>query len=209
MEPRRRTGCSADIAGSSEGESVNLRSGLEVEEPHAVVPWGISQTELQCLFGESGAGSQLRFVTDGYYVLHGRTIGGLNTSVGLQLRPRSEKGRLTELEFFDNGKKELQASFRLFQQHLEHALGPPSRTKAGSFSRDLPSYEWYLGRIRVYHWVMDRFGPEEHVRIVRKGWLSRWLRQDSRAAKGVPPNKRMKEATWQGRRDKRGRIPPG
>jgi len=164
-----------DIARSSEGELVNLRNALELEEPHTLVPWDISQAELLSLFGDSGTRCQLSFVTDGYYVLRGRTFGGLDTSIGLHFRPQSAKGRLKELEFFDNGQKELQASFRLFQQHLERALGPPSKTEAGSFSRDLPSYEWYLGRIWVYHWVMDRFGPEEHVRVVRKGGLTRWL----------------------------------
>jgi hypothetical protein len=95
--------------------------------------------------------------------------------VGFHFRPQSETGALAELEFFDNGSHDLQASFAVYQRHLELAFGKPSHTSAGSFSSDMPSYEWRRGRLRVSHFVMDRFGPEEHVRIVRRSWLTGWL----------------------------------
>ena len=151
------------------------RAGLELEDPRLTIRWGIRPGELRSLFRDSGCEDLLRSVTEGYIVLRCRALAGLETQLGLHFRPRSEEGRLAELEFFDNGQKELRASYDLYQSHLEHAFGRPSRSKPGLCAEDLPSHEWRTRGIRVSHYVMERFGPEEHVRVRRPTWLTSWL----------------------------------
>jgi hypothetical protein len=149
--------------------------GFELEEPRLTIPWGIQPAALRILFHEAELKSELRCVTEGYYVALCTVLGGLKTMLGFHFRPQSETGVLVELEFYENGANDLEASFALYQRHLEQTFGPPSRTKAGLLSPNLPTCEWHRGRIRVSHWVMERFGPEEHVRIVRRGGLARLL----------------------------------
>jgi len=159
------------------GENVLLtRSGLELEDPHLTIPWSIRPAELRKLFRDSGQEGRLRFVTDGYFVLPCRTLAGLDTHMGLHFRPGSEKGQLAELEFFDNGQKELKASYDLYQQHLERVLGRPSRSKVGLLAAELPTHEWRTRGLQVSHYVMERFGPEEHVRVTRMPWPFAWLK---------------------------------
>jgi len=159
------------------GESALLtRSRTELEDPHLAVPWSIRPEELRKLFRESGQEGRLRFVTEGYFVLPCRTLGGLETHLGLHFRPRSEKGRLAELEFFDNGQKELKDSYDLYQQHLEQVFGRPWFSRAGSFAPEMPTHEWLRRGLYVSHYVVERFGPEEHVRVTKLPWCFAWLR---------------------------------
>ncbi len=151
------------------------RAGLELEDPRVTVPWGIRPPELWGLFRSSGREDLLRLVTDGYIVLRCRTLGGLETQLGFHFTPRSEKGRLAELELFDNGQKDLKASYDLYESHLEQLFGRPSRSKPGTVAADLPWHEWRTRGVRVRHYVMERFGPEEHLRATRSAWLPRWL----------------------------------
>jgi hypothetical protein len=156
-------------------DGVLTRSGLKLEDPHLTIAWSIRPAELRELFRESGQEGRLRFVTEGYFVLSCTALAGLETQLGLHFRPRSEAGRLAELEFFDNGQQELKASYELYQQHLERVFGPPSRSRAGLSTAQLPTHEWRTRGLRVSHYVMERFGPEEHVRVTRMPWLSAWL----------------------------------
>jgi hypothetical protein len=121
---------------------VSVRKGLTLEEPSIRIPWGIRQPDLRALFADTGGHAGLRLVTQGYYVARCRALGGLDTQVGFHFRPQSENGILAELEFFDSGQRQLEASYKLYQQHLEQVFGPPSRTQGGSFSAELPSHEW-------------------------------------------------------------------
>jgi hypothetical protein len=90
----------------------------------------------------------------------------LTHKLGFHFEPRSG-GRLVELEFFRDSYQNLGASYRDFQERFEREFGPPSKTKPGD--QGLPSHEWIMGAVSIHHFILDRFGPEEHMRVRWRG----------------------------------------
>jgi hypothetical protein len=138
---------------------VELAEGFEIETPAVLVPWGISEATLLALLP-----APPRHVTTGYYVIHCTSLSGLEHELGFHFSPK-EDGRLVELEFFRQAYADLRGSFDDFQRHLELTFGPPVSTSAGD--EDFPTYGWRFGAATVRHYLLNRFGPEEHVRITR------------------------------------------
>jgi hypothetical protein len=136
---------------------MNIEHGFLLESPEVAVPWGISETELAALI-KTG----LRKITVGYLTLPCTSLPGLPHNLGFHFEPRSG-GRLVELEFFRSSYPNLAASFREFQEAFEKEFGPPSKTAQGDHG--LPSYEWIMGTVSIRHFILERFGPEEHMRI--------------------------------------------
>ena len=137
---------------------MDLRSTFDIEDPRVSVPWGATEEQLVNLL----ASASPRRVTRGYITLRVRVLGGLNCILGFHFR---ESGRLSELEFFRTSYPDQHASFDEFQRHFEQAFGPPSGTEAGDHG--FPSHEWRVPGARVVHYVINRFDPEEHMRIQR------------------------------------------
>lgn len=140
---------------------MELREGFTIEEPAVSVPWGITEAELVTLI----EAPELRRVTRAYYTLPATVLGGLRCMLGFHFLGR--RGGLSELEFFRTAYPDLRASFEEFQRHVERVFGPPTRTSPGG--EGLPSHEWRLSGVSIVHFVLDRFGPEEHMRIRRAG----------------------------------------
>ena len=138
---------------------MDLARGYQIEDPSAFVPWGVAEPELLGLFP-----SQLRHVTDGYYTMQCKSLTGLTHMLGFHFNPRID-GKLVELEFFRRAYPDLTASFNEFQRHLELTFGAPDQSVPGD--EGMLNYTWLLGPTRIRHFVFDRFGPEEHVRIAR------------------------------------------
>jgi hypothetical protein len=69
------------------------------------------------------------------------------------------------LEFFRR-RPQLNLSFREFQEHLVDVFGPPLRTWGSQ--KTFPAHRWLIEDVGIYHYVIDRFGPEEHLEM-RKG----------------------------------------
>lgn len=139
---------------------MDLTRGFQIEEPNVLVRWGISEKELVELLGTHG----LRPITGGYYTISCSSLGGLRHELGFHFTPRAH-GRLTELEFFRRTAKELQSSFAEFQHYFEKNFGPPAQSADGL--ENFPSHKWLMGPVEIVHYVIDRFGPEEHMRIRR------------------------------------------
>jgi hypothetical protein len=95
---------------------------------------------------------------------------GLQDELGFHFTPRGGD-RLDELEFFRRAYPDNAASFRNFQDHLERTFGPPTQTRDGAAG--FPTHEWHVPDARVIHFVHDRFGLEEHVRITRASLSNR------------------------------------
>lgn len=136
---------------------MDIARGFSIEQPVAFVPWGITETQLKALLG-----ANLRHVTRGYYTAHCKSLGGMEHELGFHFKPRAN-GRLLELEFFRQAYPCQEESFKEFQDHFEHVFGAPSKTFPGTCG--LPSHEWQLKGVTIVHFVHDRFGPEEHMRI--------------------------------------------
>jgi hypothetical protein len=129
----------------------NPREGFRIESPDAFVPWGISEGDLLAMFGD-----RLKRVTDGYFVMECTSLTGLRHMLGFHFRPRIN-GKLTEFEFFRRSYPSLTGSFEEFQHHLELTFGEPSVKKISD------SYEWHFDGVDLKHYIIDRFGPEEHA----------------------------------------------
>jgi hypothetical protein len=138
---------------------MELDEAFTIEEPPISVAWGITEAELEALVRAPG----LRRVTTAYYTLPVTVLGGLRCMLGFHFR--GPRGGLSELEFFRTAYPDPRASFEEFQRHFERAFGPPSITEPGAAG--LPSHEWRLPRVTIVHAIVDRFGPEEHMRIRR------------------------------------------
>lgn len=104
-------------------------------------------------------------VAPGYYTSECWVFGGLRVKIGFHFRPQTETGRLRELEFFDNGEKDICRSYELFHASLLRVFGPPTSTCRGDLGHAMPACEWRLGRVSIRHFTIDRFGPEEHLRF--------------------------------------------
>lgn len=139
---------------------MNLIAGFQLETPNVFVPWGVSESQLQSLLGEHG----LKQVTHGYYTLSCVSLGGLSHQLGFHFHPRHH-GTLNELEFFRRSYEDLKASFDEFQKHFEQFFGKPSieLSKTDGF----PGFTWSLNGVQIVHYVIDRFGSEEHMRIMK------------------------------------------
>ena len=136
---------------------MDIASGFEVEFPEAFIPWGIKEKELMNILGDN-----LRHVTTGYYTITCQSLGGMAHELGFHFEPR-KNGVLNELEFFRRTYHNQMASFEEFQDHFQEFFGPPTTSK--EVSNEFPFHQWNLNGATIVHYIFDRFGPEEHMRI--------------------------------------------
>lgn len=136
---------------------MDISLGFEIEDPKVFIPWRISEGELKEILGES-----LRYITKGYYTVTCVSLNGMKHELGFHFKPRYF-GKLFELEFFRRSYPDQKVSFEEFQKHFEGAFGTPSVTNRGE--EGFPNYLWRLKNVEIVHYVFNRFGPEEHMRI--------------------------------------------
>jgi hypothetical protein len=144
---------------------MDISRGFQISAPAIFVPWLADEAEITRLL----AGSGIKKVTTGYYTLECEPLVGLRCLLGFHLHAT---GKFTELEFFRRSYDDLKGSFGDFQRHFESAFGEPTYKVDGSFeypaevgSIGFPRSEWKLSGARIVHYIFDRFGPEEHMRI--------------------------------------------
>jgi hypothetical protein len=138
---------------------MNITSGYQVEQPNVLVPWDISQKQLQELF----QGSELQG-TKGFFSIRCTSLCGL--SHFLNFRFSSSDGVLYAFELSGNGGSSLEASFPKFQKHLEATFGPPTETSPGELE-DFPSQIWRIKDVQIIHAIQEHFGPAESLRITK------------------------------------------
>lgn len=135
---------------------MDLTTGFALKTPALFVPWEVSEPELKKFF----AGHLLKRVTHGYYVTDCEPFAGLRCSLGFHLHGTPT---LNELEFFKRDFPDMRKSYDDFQFHLEATFGKPTNTKNGPVG--FLSHTWLVPGARIIHHVIERFTPEEHVRI--------------------------------------------
>ena len=137
---------------------VDIDKGFQIDNPKIFVAWDIDEKTLTELFKNS----ELKHITTGYFTTKCSSLNGLTCMLGFHFRPR-EGGFLNELEFFRTDYSDQQKSFDEFQKYFTNVFGQPTKTTKGN--EGFNNYEWKLNNIQIVHYVFDRFGPEEHMRI--------------------------------------------
>jgi len=137
---------------------VQIDTAFDIESPAIRVPWKTTVDGLLRLLEIAPP----RAVTRNYYTLPVQVLGGLKCMLGFHFR---NDGQLGELEFFRTAYPDQESSFHEFQSHFESTFGAPTRTAPGD--EGFPSHEWHLAGATIVHYILYRFGPEEHMRIRR------------------------------------------
>jgi len=140
--------------------SMDLRQGFTLADPSVTVPWTASEEHLQELLG-----GILRHRTGGYWVAKVKLLGGLQCNIGFHFE--GQPAVLANLEFFRDAYPDQRESFEEFQRYFELAFGAPTSKNRGTAG--YPEFRWSVPGAEIVHYVYDRFGPEEHMRIVRAG----------------------------------------
>jgi len=138
---------------------MEITTGFKIDKPDIFVDWNITEKDLQKLFSNS----DLEKVTTGYFTANCESLSGLFCMIGFHFEPRKD-GVLRELEFFRTDYFDLNRSFSDFQKHFENSFGKPNKISHGNEGFN-NNYKWNLNGIQIVHFVFDRFGPEEHMRI--------------------------------------------
>ncbi len=137
---------------------MEISKGFKIDKPDIFVDWNIHENDLQKLFFDF----DLKKVTTGYFTADCKSLNGLVCKIGFHFEPR-KNGVLKELEFFRIDYKDQKKSFTEFQTYFENSFGKPD--KKTPENEGFSNYEWNLNGIQIVHFVFDRFGPEEHMRI--------------------------------------------
>jgi len=137
---------------------MDLTKGFTIRSPALFIPWEATDADLTAIFKKY----PLKHVTRGYFTIECEPFAGLYCALGFHLH---EFKVLTELEFFRESYPDQKKSYDEFQSHLETAFGPPTHTEQGS--EGFSTHVWTVPGARIVHRIFDRFGPEEHVRIVQ------------------------------------------
>ena len=140
---------------------MEIEKGFKIDNPNVFIPWNITENELIEILD----GNELKNVTNGYYGMSCESLNGLKCYIGFHFNPR-KNGILNELEFFRNGTDSQIKSFDKFQFHFEREFGKATKISKGK--EGFENYEWWINGIQIVHFVFDRFGPEEHMRIRNK-----------------------------------------
>jgi hypothetical protein len=82
--------------------------------------------------------------------------------LGFHFEPR-KYGLLNELEFFRKDYSDQEKSFKDFQSHFEKEFGKPN--SESNANEGFKNYAWNFESVQIVHYVFDRFGPEEYMRI--------------------------------------------
>ena len=149
----------------------NILQGIRIDEPTFFVPWETGENG----FIEMFKTSNMSVVSKGNYLLRDSTIFGERLcnlgftfditirKVGIS-RSNYEEYHPDCMKSLEGLKVALSKSFAMFQRSLIKEFGEPfRRDKAlGEFE----SCEWNIDdKIKVYHYVIDRFGLSEYLFI--------------------------------------------
>ncbi|PTQ93130.1 hypothetical protein C8P68_1092 [Mucilaginibacter yixingensis] len=139
---------------------MDIQRGIQIDKPSIFVPWDVDVEQLSVLFKLN----PLKRVTDKYYTIACELFDGLSCYLGFHFKPGTNES-LRELEFFRDRYDDLQWSFEDFQSHLEKVFGLPDERYP--IEEGFSGGHWLFNDTLIVHRVFDRFGPEEHVRIIK------------------------------------------
>ena len=140
---------------------IDILKGLQIDEPNVFVPWDKNVKDVEERFPKN----LLIHITDGYYTIKDVTLFDILTcNIGLHY---DHGNMLKRIEFFRNDYDDLIKSYKDFQIVFENKFGKPIKRK--KVLNHFESCEWDIeGKVKIHHYVMDRFGLAEYLYIERK-----------------------------------------
>ena len=147
----------------------DIENGLLLEDPPTTVRWEITCEDLVRALGNAVREVAANCYLGGPFRLYRDKL----CRIGFHF----DNDHLSAFELYWSDEGDLSKSFAEFQQWLEATFGPPTRrsdpdpTKI-DLSAGYSHFDWEVGPVLIKHYVLDRFGPEEHVWI-DKGHLYR------------------------------------
>ena len=141
--------------------------GLKINRPMVFIPWDIKENEFIEMFKNHNI---RKVVEKNYFIEDVDFLNEKNCNMGVAF-----KETLYEISFSRqnyNGYDGLIKSFENFQISLEKAYGKPNKRKEVLINFE--SCEWNINKkIKIFHYVIDRFGLEEHLCIENTTPVSR------------------------------------
>jgi len=139
----------------------NVLAGLQLENPAVFIPWEIEATDLLGMFEDKNI-SQI--TENGYWIKEVTVWGEDKCSLGVEFYKTIKKIGISRMNYgaYDNYVK----SFEAFQVALIKEFGQPSERER--ILLDFENCKWKIdGKINIHHYVINRFGLEEHLYIER------------------------------------------
>ena len=153
-----------------------LLLGIQIDKPEVFIPWDISEIDFVELF----KCYSIDFVVEKNYFVKNVTVFGENhcnigvtfektiRKVGISRDNCEEDNSLKDksIKTPEDFKTYLEKSFKSFQFALEKEFGKPSKRE--KVLDEFESCEWDIdNKVKIYHYVMDRFGLAEYLWIER------------------------------------------
>ena len=113
------------------------------------------------------AGVEYETVTSGYIVFKGFVFESeIQLMIGIHFNALKIEyiEIFRTLEYYQSEAYDVNVSFSELSQMLQNKYGKPLITTAASIS-GYPCEQWRTPDYIVNHYIMDRFGPEEHLHI--------------------------------------------
>ena len=134
-----------------------ISKGFYVDDPEVLFEWNsdinyyVSNTKIEP-----------NRVTDNYYTLEGTVF---NNTITCNIGIHCIKDKIMRIELF-RGKEfyhtqSIHESFNEFQEKTENVFGKANHVKKGK--NGFYNYSWDVGRIKISHYVYERFALEEHL----------------------------------------------
>lgn len=140
----------------------NLADGFFVENPKYIIPFDITKDDISKIVLSS-----IKTITPNYFTTKCIALNGLEINLGLHFSDESHPGKLREFEVFFDTYSNLLDLYKQRQLHLEKTYGIPQTIKDGEYEKEMRFCQWIIGGTVISHYVFDRFGPEEHIQIIK------------------------------------------
>ncbi len=137
----------------------DILKGLQIDEPMIFLPWDIDENGFIDMFKNHN----MSLVVEKYYFVRDVTIfDNSHCNIGVTFDKMIRKVGISRNNY--EGYDAYVKSFAEFQIALIREFGQPNKLEKAL--NDFESCEWRISdSIKIYHYVMDRFGLEEHLYI--------------------------------------------
>jgi hypothetical protein len=131
--------------------------GIPLEKPQVTVSWSCTEDDVYSVF----QASNVECIAEKYYLITDITfLGNKHCNMGLYFNSTIVKASFSRASY--GGYSSFICSYNEFQEAIVNSYGSPTTVKMSDDS--FPYCVWNIEkRVNLYHYVLDRFGLEEHL----------------------------------------------